>query len=293
MKRDKLKNILAAIGAVVVIIFCLSLLIGLFSGSLGRGEKVAVVKLEGVITDTTELSKEFRDLEERDDIKAIVLRIDSPGGTVGPSQEIHSEILRLKKKKPVVASLGAIAASGGFYAAVAADKIVANPGTLTGSIGVIAEFITAEDLLSKLGVKGYVVKSGKYKDTGSPLRKMNEEELGVLQNVIDDVNGQFIKAVAEGRGLKADYVRKIADGRILSGAQAKEKGLIDKLGDLTDAIDLSAELAGIKGKPEVVYMEKRGLTVWKAIFGDTDAATRITELFSGLKIMYLTTNPAR
>lgn len=293
MKRDKLKNILAAIGAVVVIIFCLSLLIGLFSGSLGRGEKVAVVKLEGVITDTTELSKEFRDLEERDDIKAIVLRIDSPGGTVGPSQEIHSEILRLKKKKPVVASLGAIAASGGFYAAVAADKIVANPGTLTGSIGVIAEFITAEDLLSKLGVKGYVVKSGKYKDTGSPLRKMNEEELGVLQNVIDDVNGQFIKAVAEGRGLKADYVRKIADGRILSGAQAKEKGLIDKLGDLTDAIDLSAELAGIKGKPEVIYMEKRGLTVWKAIFGDTDAATRITELFSGLKIMYLTTNPAR
>lgn len=287
MRGGVLRNILAAIGGFVVVIFLLSLFIYSLSGggAIGGGDKVAVVKLEGIIADPTDISHELREIAERDDIKAVVLRIDSPGGAVGPSQEIYSEVNRLRQKKKVVASMGTIAASGGFYAAVAADKIVANPGTITGSIGVIVEFMSAEDLLAKLGLKGYVVKSGKYKDVGSPLRKMEKEELDLLQGVIDDVNSQFIKAVAKGRGLKEEEVASIADGRIFSGAQAKERGLIDRLGDLTDAINLSAELAGIKGKPDVIYPEKPSIGLWRAIMGDTGS---LTELFSGLRIMYLT-----
>ncbi len=293
MKGETLKNLLAAVGALFVILIALSLVVSYFSGgSLSRADKVAVVELEGIITDPSEISRQFKDLAERDDVKAVVLRIDSPGGAVGPSQEIYGEIKRLKEKKTVVASMGTIAASGGYYAAVAAQKIVANPGTITGSIGVIVEFMNAEELLAKIGLKGYVVKSGKYKDVGSPLRKMEKEEEKLLQDVIDDVNGQFIRAVAEGRNMKVEDVALIADGRIFSGKQAKERGLIDSLGGLTDAIELSAKLAGIEGKPNVIYPERRGLSLWKAVFGE-GAAKNFTELFSGLRIMYLTPNPER
>ena len=178
-------------------------------------------------------------LEERDDVKAIVVRIDSPGGAVGPSQEIHGEIKRLREKKKVVASMGTIAASGGYYTAVAADKIVANPGTITGSIGVIVEFFNAEELLQKIGLKGYVVKSGKFKDVGSPLRKMEDEERKLLQAVIDDVNDQFIEAVAEGRNLKPEDVRAIADGRIFTGPRQR-KGPYRRARGLSRAIKLGA-----------------------------------------------------
>ncbi len=293
MKAETLKSLLAAVGAVFIILIALSLAVSYFSGgTLSRADKVAVVELEGIITDPSEISRQFKYLEEREDVKAVVLRIDSPGGAVGPSQEIHGEIKRLKEKKTVVASMGTIAASGGYYAAVAAQKIVANPGTITGSIGVIVEFINAEELLSKIGLKGYVVKSGKFKDVGSPLRKMDKEEEKLLQEVIDDVNSQFIKAVAEGRGMKTEEVSKIADGRIFTGAQARDRGLVDSLGGLTDAINLSAELAGIEGKPYVIYPERKGISLWKTVFGES-AARNFTELFSGLRIMYLMPNPER
>lgn len=292
MRGETIKNLLAAIGAVFLILFGLSALIIYLTGAGGFGkDKVAVVKLEGIITDPIDFNTQLRDLGERDDIKAVVVRIDSPGGAVGPSQEINNEIKRLRKTKKVVASMGTLAASGGFYAAVAAEKIVANPGTITGSIGVIVEFMNAEELLAKIGLKGYVVKSGQFKDTGSPLRKMTAEETKLLQDVINDVNSQFIRAVADGRHMKVEDVALIADGRIFSGAQAKEKGLVDRLGDLTDAVNLSAELAGIKGKPYVIYPERKGISVWKAVFGETMA--NFTGLFSGLRIMYLTPNPAR
>lgn len=282
-----IRNILAALGAVSVVILGLVVFLTvMFRGSsLGRDEKIAVVRIEGIIRDPSEISEKFREIGERDDIKAVVVRIDSPGGGVGPSQEIYSGIKRLKRNKKVVASMGSLAASGGYYAAVAAHKIVANPGTITGSIGVIVEFINAEELLNKIGLKGYVVKSGKFKDVGSPFRQMKEEEERYLQSVVNDVNGQFVKAVAEGRNLKVEDVEKIADGRIFTGQDAKARGLVDQIGDLTDAVELGAKLAGIKGKPQVLYPERRG-GIWKAVFGDSLAG--YADMLSGMRIMYMT-----
>lgn len=290
----KLRNLLAAVGAVVVILIALSIALGYLTRGAGLTgmDKVAVLKVEGVITDSSEISRQIKDLGEMDDVKAVVVRIDSPGGAVGPSQEIHGEIRRLRKTKKVVASMGTIAASGGYYVAVAADRIVANPGTITGSIGVLIEFINAEELLSKVGLKGYVVKSGKYKDVGSPLRQMSEEEKKLLQEVIDDVNGQFIAAVSEGRKKKPEEVAQIADGRIFTGAQAKAKGLIDEVGGLTDAIDIASRLAGITGEPEVIYFEKTKFSLWNAFMGES-AAKLYNDLFTGLKVMYLTPNPVK
>jgi protease-4 len=190
---------------------------------------------------------------ENSSVKAIVVRIDSPGGGVVPSQEIYEALLSAKGEgKKIVASMGSVAASGGYYVAAAADKIVANPGTLTGSIGVKMEFASIEKLLEKIGVKGIVVKAGDYKDIGSPYRDMTPQERRLLQNVIDDVHNQFIEAVAKGRSLSVADVRAIADGRIFTGRQAQELKLVDRIGDLTASIDLAGELAGIKGKPRVI-----------------------------------------
>lgn len=292
MKTDAVKNLLAAAGVFFLIIIVLSVILSYtFRGrGISLNDKVAVVKIEGVITDSFDVGEKLREYADRDDIKAVVMRIESPGGAVGPSQELYGAIKKLKKTKKVVASMGAIAASGGYYAAVAADKIVANPGTLTGSIGVLIEFINAAELLSKIGLQGYVVKSGKFKDVGSPFRKMESDETAYLQGVINDVNAQFIKAVAEGRGLKVEQVEKIADGRVFTGAQAKEQGLIDQLGDLDDAVALGAKLAGIKGKPYVIYPEKKGQGLLRLALGDS-AQSAFSEIFSGLRLMYLVQSP--
>lgn len=282
-----IKNILAALGAFLVVITALSLALMLTGrGGYPAGDKVAVVEIDGIISDPTDVCRELDGHGENKAVKAVVLRINSPGGAVGPSQEIHGCVMRLKKTKAVVASMGSIAASGGYYAASAANKIVANPGTITGSIGVIVEFVNASELLSKIGLKGYVVKSGRFKDVGSPFRKMEAEETEYLQAVIDGINSQFIKAVAEGRGLKEEDVRAIADGRIFTGEQAKSLGLVDQTGGLSDAIDLGAKLSGIEGRPNVIYPAKR-FGVLKALFGESGAAG-LTELLSGLRIMYLT-----
>ncbi len=280
------KNLLAAVGVVFIIIIVLSVVFSL--GGIGGADKVVIVALEGVIIDATDITKELSDLAERDDVKAVVLRINSPGGAVGPSQEIYSGVKRLRKAKTVVASMGTVAASGGYYAAAAAEKIVANPGTITGSIGVLVEFVNAKELLAKIGIEGYVVKSGKFKDLGSPLRKMDAEEKSMLQGLVNDVNGQFIAAVAEGRGLTEDVVRGMADGRIFTGAQAVGLGLVDQIGDLTDAIELSASLAGIEGKPHVIYPDRRGMNLLEKVFG-AGLSRNITGIFSGLRLMYLTT----
>lgn len=292
MRREALRNVLAAFGAVFVAVIVLSILIGLFSDGPVSGDKVAVVDIRGIIADPYDINEELREYGDRDDVKAVVLRIETPGGAVGPSQEIHREIQKLKEKKTVVASMGAVAASGGYYAAVAADKIMANPGTITGSIGVIVEFMNAKELLEKIGLKGYVVKSGKYKDVGSPLREMEKEERELLQSLIDDVNGQFVKAVAEGRGLKVEEVRKIADGRVFTGAQAKELKLIDELGGLSDAISLGATMAGIEGEPDVIYPERQKMSLWRTFAGDASIES-LTGLFNGLRVMYMIENPAR
>jgi protease-4 len=229
--------------------------------SLWGGEKIAILEIRGVILDPQPVVEKLIKIRKNENIKAVVIRIDSPGGAVGPSQEIYSEVKKVRREKKVLVSMGSVAASGGYYVACAADKILANPGTITGSIGVIMESLNVEGLFQKLGLRATVVKSGKHKDLGSPTREMNPEEKRLLQGVLDSVHEQFIQAVAEGRKLPLDKVRALADGRIFSGAQGKSMGLVDELGSLQDAIALAAKMAGIKGEPEVIYLEKRKFSV--------------------------------
>ncbi len=226
-------------------------------GSLWGGEKIAVIEVRGIILDPQPIVEKLVKLRKNENVKAIVLRIDSPGGGVGPAQEIFAEVKKVQKQKKVLVSMGSVAASGGYYIACGADKIMANPGSITGSIGVIVESLNVEELLRKLGLRSMVVKSGKHKDLGSPLRPMTEEERKLLQGVLDSVHEQFIRAVAEGRKLPVEKVRELADGRIFSGEQARELGLVDELGNLEDTLALAATLAGIRGEPEIIYPEKK------------------------------------
>ena len=226
---------------------------------LSSDDRIALIRVEGVILDSQTTIGELKRFSENPSVKAIVIRIDSPGGGVVPSQEIYDAVKRIRNKnnKAVIASMGSVAASGGYYIAAATDRIVANPGTLTGSIGVIMETANVEGLLQKIGVEGVIIKSGKYKDVGSPLRKMSADERGLLQAVMDDVHKQFIEAVAEGRSLELRAAQALVDGRVFTGRQAKEAKLVDELGDLEDAIQLAAEVVGIEGEPKVVEPRRR------------------------------------
>jgi len=228
-------------------------------------EKVGVVEVKGYIADPQETIQDIRRYREDKSIKAIVLRIDSPGGGVGPSQEISREIQRTLQDKKVIASLGAVAASGGYYIASAASSIVANPGTITGSIGVIMGFTDIQGLLQKIGVTPVVVKSGEYKDIGSPVRTMTDSERTLLQTFSDQVHRQFITAIAEGRHLEYEKVASVADGRILTGENAHELGLVDRLGNLEDAIAWAGEMGGITGKVSAVYAKDKKHTFIKRL----------------------------
>jgi protease-4 len=241
-----------------------------FSGQYGLTEKlvmgendIAVVDVEGVLTKSKPVVDRLLRIKKDDSIKAILLRINSPGGGVGPAQEIYSELLKLRNKKKIIVSMESVAASGGYYIACAAHKIVANPGTITGSIGVIIEFANIEELLGKVGLKSVVIKSGRYKDILSPTRTMTPEDRALIQGVIDSVHNQFIEAVAKGRNLPKEKVVKIADGRIFSGEQAQALGLVDQLGNFQDAIDAAAKMCGIVGEPRIQYPEKRRPSIWE------------------------------
>lgn len=270
-EKHPLKLGLAVLVGGALILFVGTYLLTLVLGknlSLG-GEKVAIVEISGVILSSEEALDQLKKHEKDPSIKAIVVRIESPGGAVVPAQEIYEEVKRIreKKSKVVLASMGNAAASGGYYIACGAEKIVANPGTITGSIGVIMETANLEGLLKKVGVESVVVKSGKFKDAGTPLREMTPEERSVIQGVIDDVHAQFIDAVAQGRKMDRAQVAKLADGRIYSGRQAKELGLVDELGTLNDAIKTAASMAGIKGEPHVVKEEKKR-SMLEFLFGE-------------------------
>jgi protease IV len=265
MKQRPVLIIVAAALGLGVLFFAVLFLAALLSGGrsakrmapLSGLDRVALVKIEGVLITSDDAVAEIREYADDASIKAIVIRIDSPGGGVVASQEIYNAVLSARKAgKKVVISMGSVAASGGYYVAAAGDRIVANPGTLTGSIGVKMEFANLEKLLEKIGIKGMVVKAGEYKDMGSPFREMSPEEHRLLQSVIDDVHNQFIEAVAKGRSLPETDVRPIADGRIFTGRQALDLKLVDQLGDLEDSIQTAAELAGIKGKPKVIRKER-------------------------------------
>jgi len=231
------------------------------------GVSVGVVRINGAIMDSQRALKEFKEFEENSSIKGIIVRIDSPGGAVGPSQEIHDAIIRVRKSKPVVASFQSVAASGGYYIAVAADKIVSNAGTLTGSIGVIMSMANLSELYKWAKIDRYNIKSGKFKDVGADNRPMTEEERKLVQDLIDNVYGQFLKAVASGRKLPEERVRPYADGRVLSGEQALAAGLVDKLGGIDVAIDYIKELAKIEAKQKVnlVLPEPKRRSVWEML----------------------------
>jgi len=226
--------------------------------AFGFGPRVAVVEVEGMILDAEEVVHDLKAHRENPLVRAVVLRVNSPGGVVAPTQEIYQAIRRLRESgKPVVASLGAVAASGGYYIATAADEIYANPGTLTGSIGVIMQLANVESLMKKIGVEWVVVKAGAFKDMGNVGRPMTPEERRVLQALLDDVHGQFIAAVAEGRKLDRAEVVRFADGRVFTGTQAQSLKMIDKLGGFEDAIDAAGRLAGLAAPPRVLPPRRR------------------------------------
>jgi protease IV len=222
------------------------------------GPRVALVEIDGLIVDVDDVLQELKLHRQNPAVRAVVVRINSPGGVVGPTQEVHDALIRLRQAgKPVVASLGSVAASGGYYIAVAADQIYANPGTLTGSIGVIMQMANVDQLMKKVGVDYVVVKAGQFKDLGNFSRPMTLDERRVLQSLLDDVHAQFIDAVADGRKLDRAEVLKFADGRVFSGTQAKALRMVDTLGGLEDAVAGAAKLAGIPSPPNVTAPRRR------------------------------------
>jgi protease-4 len=251
------KKFLVILLVLFVVAIVVSLVLVLFQKNIPMGERLALLRVEGPILDSKDVIDELKTYVKDPSIKAIVLRIDSPGGAVAPSQEIYEEIRKAVTKKKVVVSMGSVAASGGYYIAAPATRIVANPGTLTGSIGVIMEIPNVEGLMNKIGVKTEVIKSGRHKDIASVFRGIKKEEREILQGVLDNVHEQFIKAVAGGRKMLIEDVKRIADGRVFTGEQALKAGLVDEIGNLEDAIKSAAKLAGIKGEPAVVSKEER------------------------------------
>lgn len=258
---------------------------GILKTSFGA-KKVALVRLEGVIMESRKIVEQIDRWADDDSARAIVLRIDSPGGGVAPSQEIHNALERAGAKKPVIASMGTIAASGGYYAAAACGKIMAEPGTITGSIGVIMFFSDMRELMDKIGLGAVVIKSGKFKDTGSPYRPFTSEDRELMQGVVDDIYNQFVADVAEGRGMELAKVVELADGRIYTGRQALKLGLVDELGGLKEAVSLAAKMAGIEGEPEVVEKKKEpGVLEW--LMGEDFEIRAITRLFMPTGLYYL------
>ncbi len=223
-------------------------------GFAGLGDKIGIVEMYGVINEDSgrPVIKQIEKWTDNSSIKALVIHINSPGGGVAISQEIYDAIIRASEEKPVVAAMASVAASGGYYIACAADRIIANPGTLTGSIGVIFQFHTAEGLLEKIGVGTETVKSGELKDVGSYSRSMTKKEELMLRSVVMDTYEQFVQTVAEGRGMTQEDVYPMADGSIFTGLQAFNLGLVDTLGGLKEAVDLAADLANMEGEPDVI-----------------------------------------
>lgn len=250
--------VLGGLSLVILSVLSLRTATGEGVGLPSFGSKVAVVELTGTIVDSRPIVRQLKQYRRDGSVRAIVLRIESPGGGVAASQEIYQEVKRTRASgKVIVASMGSVAASGGYYVAVGATKIMANPGTTTGSIGVVAEIPNIRRLLDKIGIDFAVIKSGRFKDTGSPYRGLTEAERAYLQQWVDDAFVQFVDAVAEGRGMERAKVLELADGRVFTGLQAMRSGLVDTLGTYEDAVRLAANLAGIRGEPRIVRQQRR------------------------------------
>jgi protease-4 len=231
------------------------------------GDKIGVIDLKGTISSSDQVVDQLKKHRENSSVKAIVLRVDSPGGAVVPSQEMYEEVRKTRDEgKPVIVSMGSVAASGAYYVSCGATKIVANRGTLTGSIGVISQFVQIEGLLNKIGIGSATVKSGKLKDTGSPFRKFTEEDRKYWEGIIQDTYHQFLTVVENERHIPHDKLVKIADGRVLSGEQAIEAGLVDTLGTYEDALRIAADMVGIRGEPAIVRIRERQRGLFDLLF---------------------------
>jgi len=242
------------LGTITIFSFSSSMLSkNLLSSQFDNRGNVGIVEISGVIATSKKTIKAIKEFRDDDSIKAIVIRINSPGGGIGPSQEIYTEIMRTRSKKPIIASLGSVAASGGYYIASATQKIIANPGTITGSIGVIVEYTNVQEILKKVGLSAVVIKSGKFKDIGSPVRDITNDEKEFLQNFVNELHMQFVNHAAQGRGVETEVISKLADGRIYTGQKALDLNLIDQLGNFEDSIQLAGKIAGIEGEAVAVY----------------------------------------
>ena len=251
------------------------------------GEKVGVIEIIGVIADAKDVLYHLKRFREDESIKSIVMRIDSPGGGVGPSQEIFREVQKTIKTKKIITSMGTVAASGGYYIAAGTNGIVASPGTITGSIGVIMGYTNFQNILQKIGLVPVVFKSGEFKDMGSPVRDMTDTEEKIIQNFVNKIHKQFVHDVAQGRGMELNRIGKLADGRIYTGEEAKELGLVDRLGNLEDSIEWAGHLGGIKGKITPVYAREKKFSLLRYITDSTldELVNRI--IYSDLSAGYL------
>ncbi|NMC73117.1 MAG: signal peptide peptidase SppA [Geobacteraceae bacterium] len=261
MKIMSIKPIYAIFIAFVAI-FCISIIISklIIKDGISNqfGKAIGVIEIKGMIVESNDYIHQLHSFRDNKRVKAVVLRIDSPGGVVGPTQEICEEVRKFVRKKPLVVSMGSVAASGGYYIAAPSNLIFANPGTVTGSIGVLMKLSNVQGLLGKIGLKIFVIKSGALKDSGSPLRPMSKEDRALFQDVINSMHVQFVTAVSEGRRIPLQEVRKIADGRIFSGEQALQHKLVDRLGNFQDAVAAAAKLSGItEENPKLIYPAKK------------------------------------
>ena len=289
------KIIVVFLSALVAIgmLFAVSMLIarmimGMAETKVSNKEGIGLVEVRGMILDSKDTVRQLRYFLKQERVKAVVLRVDSPGGVVAPSQEIYDEVKKFAAKKKIIVSMGSLAASGGYYISAPATLIYANPGTITASIGVILKLSNIEGLMDKIGIKSYTLKTGKFKDSGSPLRELSTEDRAMLQAVIDNTHEQFVRAVAAGRKLPVEEVRKIADGRILSGEQAMAMKLVDRLGTLQDAIEEAGRLTGIKGEPEVIQPPKKKIDYWDVLVDGMEEkfSGTLRGATGGMQLMY-------
>ena len=247
------------------------------------GGNIGIVEINGMILSSKKIIKDIKTFRDDDSIKAIILRIDSPGGGIGPSQEIYREIIKTRMDKKIITSMGSVAASGGYYIASATNGIVANPGTITGSIGVIMEYANIMEIAKKIGISPVVIKSGEFKDMGSPLRELKDSEKKILQALVDELHLQFVNDAAKARGIDVKAMATLADGRVYTGQKALKLKLIDRLGNLDDAVQWAGELANIKGALKPVYPKEDKITFFRKLVGtlfkDINISGTVTDNF--------------
>ena len=237
------------------------------------GKKVGIVKITGPIISSQSINLQIEKFKNRKDISAIVLRIDSPGGLVAPTQEIYEKVKSIRGIKPIISSMGSVAASGGYYIALGSDTLIANPGTIVGSIGVIMNYPVATELLNKVGIKFETVKSGGLKDVGSYSREVTEADRRHLNEMVANIHSQFIAAVEENRSIDKSKLIKLADGRVFTGQQSKDLGLVDVLGTFEDAISLAGLLSNIEGKPKTIEINKKNNSLFDIFTTNLEQAT--------------------